>query len=149
VREQLERAAAGEAIVEEDDGGEIPWPASLAGAAGRLLVQEGRGNEALLLAWLDSSGWLLGDWQRWAKQRPAWSRAARSAAEWGRGKSGLGDGFLGDVQSSGKEGPTHIGGDDRRPPAPSALHAVNAAMVKRDGARDRVTISGDQMGRGR
>jgi hypothetical protein len=67
VREQLEWAAAGEAIMEEDDGGEIPWPASLAGAAGRLLVQEGRGNEALLLAWLDSSGWLLGDWQRWAK----------------------------------------------------------------------------------
>jgi hypothetical protein len=36
--------------------GESRCPASLAGAAGRLLVQEGRGDRALLLARLDSSG---------------------------------------------------------------------------------------------
>jgi hypothetical protein len=68
--------------------------ASLAGAVGRLLVQEGRGDEELLLALSDSSGWRISDGQR-------------------LGKSGVGDGFLGDVRSSAKEGPTHVQGDDR------------------------------------
>jgi hypothetical protein len=62
-------------------------PASLAGAAGRLLVQEGHCDEALLLAQSDSSGWLMGDGQRWAKQRPVRSRASRSAVERERGKA--------------------------------------------------------------
>jgi hypothetical protein len=35
--------------------GESHCPASLAGTAGRLLVQEGRGDKALLLVWSDSS----------------------------------------------------------------------------------------------
>jgi hypothetical protein len=35
--------------------GESHCSASLAGAAGRLLVQEGRGDKALLLVWSDSS----------------------------------------------------------------------------------------------
>jgi hypothetical protein len=39
-------------------------PASPAGAVGRLLVQEGHGEVTLLLARLDSSGWLIGDGQR-------------------------------------------------------------------------------------
>jgi hypothetical protein len=56
-------------------------PASLADAAGRLLVQEGHCDEALLLAQSNSSGWLIGDGQRWAKQRPVRSRASRSAVE--------------------------------------------------------------------
>jgi hypothetical protein len=44
--------------------GKSRGPASLAGAAGRLLVQEGRGDEALLLVEADSSGRLIGDGQR-------------------------------------------------------------------------------------
>jgi hypothetical protein len=40
-------------------------PASLAGAVGRILVQQERGDEALLLVQLDSSGWLIGDGQWW------------------------------------------------------------------------------------
>jgi hypothetical protein len=53
--------------------GSVGWgksrgPASLTGAVGRLSVQEGRGDEALLLAWSDSSGWLIGNVQRWVKQ---------------------------------------------------------------------------------
>jgi hypothetical protein len=72
-------------------------PASLVGTAGMLLVQEGHGDEAPLLAQSDGSGRLIGNEQRWVKQRSAWSRAARSAAEWGRGESGVGDGFLGNV----------------------------------------------------
>jgi hypothetical protein len=31
------------------------------------------------------------------------------------GKGGVGDGVLGDVRSSAKEGLTHVGGDDRQP----------------------------------
>jgi hypothetical protein len=38
-------------------------PASLAGAAARLLVQEGHGDEALILARSDSSWRLIGDGQ--------------------------------------------------------------------------------------
>jgi hypothetical protein len=38
-------------------------PASLAGAAGSLLVQEGCGDKALLLVWSESSGCLIGDGQ--------------------------------------------------------------------------------------
>jgi hypothetical protein len=58
--------------------GKSHGPASPAGAVGRLLLQEGRDDEALLLSQLDSSGRLIGD-RRWrAKQRPAQSRAARS-----------------------------------------------------------------------
>jgi hypothetical protein len=37
-----------------------------------------------------------------AKQRLARSRAAGCMAKWGRGQSGVGDGFLGDIRSSGK-----------------------------------------------
>jgi hypothetical protein len=104
-------------------------PASLADAAGRLLVQEGRGGEALLLALSDSLGRLIGDGQRWVKQRPARSRAARSAGEQGRGKSGAGDNFLGDIRSSGMEGPTHVGGDDRRPPGAGAVCRTGATVL--------------------
>jgi hypothetical protein len=46
-------------------------PASLAGAAGRLLAHEGHRDEALLLARSDSSRWLIGDGQRRAKRWPA------------------------------------------------------------------------------
>jgi hypothetical protein len=47
--------------------------ASLEGAAGRLLVSEGRGDEALLLVQSDSSGQLIydGQWQRSSGQREA------------------------------------------------------------------------------
>jgi hypothetical protein len=41
--------------------GKSHGPTSLAGVAGRLLVQEGHGDEALLLAQSDSSGRLIGD----------------------------------------------------------------------------------------
>jgi hypothetical protein len=58
----------------------------------------------------------------------------------GRGKSKVGDGFLDDVQSSGKEGPTNVGGDDRRPPAWSVLPVVSATTGNRDGTRDLATI---------
>jgi hypothetical protein len=54
-------------------------PTFLASAACRLLVQEGRGDEALLLAWSDCSGRLIGDGQRWVKQ---W--LAQSSEEHGR-----------------------------------------------------------------
>jgi hypothetical protein len=56
----------------------------------------------------------------------------------------VGDGFLADVRSSAKEGPTHVGGDDRQPPALSALRAVSVATRNRAGVRDRVTIPGSQ-----
>jgi hypothetical protein len=79
-------------------------PALLSGAVGRLLVQEGHSDEALLLAQSDSSGRLISDGQLRVKQRPAQSRAVRSVVERGRGKSGVGDSFLGDVRSSAKEG---------------------------------------------
>jgi hypothetical protein len=62
-------------------------PASLADAVGRLLVQEGHGDGALLLAWSDSSVRLIGDGPWWTKQRPVWSRAVRSAVEWEREKA--------------------------------------------------------------
>jgi hypothetical protein len=45
--------------------GKSHGPASLAGAAGGLLVQEGRGDEALLLVWSDCSGQLISNGQRW------------------------------------------------------------------------------------
>jgi hypothetical protein len=48
--------------------GKSHGPASLAGAAGRLSVQEGHGDEAFLLAHSDSLGQLIGDRHRWAKQ---------------------------------------------------------------------------------
>jgi hypothetical protein len=99
-------------------------PASLAGAAGMLLVQEGRGDEALFLARSDSSGRLVGDEQRRMKQQPAWSRVGRSMAERWEGQSKMGDGFLGNVRSSGKGGqPTWVAmtrGHDPRPLVPSA-----------------------------
>jgi hypothetical protein len=55
VAEQPEKAATGEVLTEEDDGGESRGPASLAGATGRFLVQEVCGDEALPLVWSDSS----------------------------------------------------------------------------------------------
>jgi hypothetical protein len=45
--------------------GKSRGPALLASAAGRLLVQEGRGDDALLLVWSDSSGRLIDNGQRW------------------------------------------------------------------------------------
>jgi hypothetical protein len=124
-------------------------PALLSGTVGRLLVQEGRGDEALLLARSDSSGHPIGDGQRRVKQRPTQIRAARSVVERGRGKSGVGDSFLSDIQSSAKEGPTHVGGDDRRSPAPSALRPVSVATENRGGMQDRATVPSGQMETGR
>jgi hypothetical protein len=43
--------------------GKSRGPASLAGAVGRLLVQEGRRDEVLLLAQSDRLGWLISDEQ--------------------------------------------------------------------------------------
>jgi hypothetical protein len=54
--------------------GELPLPPSLAGAVGRFSVLEGRGDEALLLVWLDN----LEAAHRWrAKRWLVRSRAAR------------------------------------------------------------------------
>jgi hypothetical protein len=63
--------------------------------------------------------------------------------ERGRRQSEMGDSSLGDVQSSGK------GGDDRRPPAPSALHVVSTTTGNRGSVRDQVTILGGQTEMGR
>jgi hypothetical protein len=112
-------------------------------------VQEGRGDEVLLLARSDSLGWIVGDGQWRLMQQPVWSRAARSAAKWWEGKSEVGDGFLGDVQSSGKGGPTHVGSDDRRPQAPSTLRAVSTATRNRGGAQDWATVLSGQTETGR
>jgi hypothetical protein len=60
-----------------------------------------------------------------------------------------GDGFLSDVRSSAKQGPTHVGADDQWPPVLSALHVVSAATRNRGGARDRATILDGQMETGR
>jgi hypothetical protein len=65
------------------------------------------------------------------KRWPPRSRAARSVAEWWEGKSGVGDGFNSDVWSSDKGGQPTWGGDDRRPPVPSALCAVITATGNR------------------
>jgi hypothetical protein len=45
----------------------------------------------------------------------------------------VGDSSLGDVRSSGKGSQATWGGDDRRPPVPSALRAVSAATRNRVG----------------
>jgi hypothetical protein len=92
----------------------------------------------------DSSGQLIGDGQQWVKQWLAQSRAARIAAEWGRGKAKWAMAPSDDVQSSAKECSTHVGGDDRWPPAPSALCVVSAATGNRGGAWDRATILDSQ-----
>jgi hypothetical protein len=125
--------------------GKSRGPASLAGTAGRLLVQEGHGDEALLLARSDSSVWLVGDGQR---RRSSGRRGAERRRgvplNGGRGKNGVGDDFLGGVRSSGKGGQATWGGDDRWPPAPSALRALSAATRNRGGVRDRATVPGGQ-----
>jgi hypothetical protein len=123
--------------------------ASLADAAGRLLKQDGHWDEALLLAQSDSLGQLISNGQRWAKQLLGRSRAARHVAEQGRGKTRWVTAPSDDVRSSAKEWPTHVGGDDRRPPASSALRAVSAATRNRGGVLDRVIIPGGQMETGR
>jgi hypothetical protein len=124
-------------------------PASLASAAGKFLVMEGRGDELLLLAQSDTLGRLIDDGQWCAKQRLVQSRAARSVAERGWGKSGVGDDFLGDVRSSAKKGPTHVGSDDRLSPVPRTLHTVSTATGNSGGARDRATVPGGQTETGR
>jgi hypothetical protein len=106
-------------------------PALLAGTVSRLLVQEAHRDEALLLARSDSSGWHIGDGQQWMKQLSARKRAARHVTA-----------PSDDVRSSAKEWPTHVGDDDQRPPAPSALHVVSMATGNQGGARDRVTVLG-------
>jgi hypothetical protein len=68
--------------------------ASLAGAAGRFLAQEGRRDEVLLLARSDSSGWLIGDGQRQANGGGA-EKSSESSSRTGLGKSKMGDGSLG------------------------------------------------------
>jgi hypothetical protein len=124
--------------------GKSRGPASLAGAVGRLLAQEGGRDEALLLAQSDSSGWLIGDGQWQVKQWLAWSRATRRAAERGKGKAKWVTAPSDDVRSSAKEWPTHVGGDDWWPLAPSALHTVSTATGNRGNALDRVTVLGGQ-----
>jgi hypothetical protein len=42
----------------------------------------------------------------------------------GEGKSRVGDDLLGDVWSSGKEGPTHVGSDDWWPPGTGAARGT-------------------------
>jgi hypothetical protein len=82
VGEQSEKAATSEVLVDEDNGGKSRGPASPAGAAGRLLVQEGHGDEALLLARLDSSGRLIGGRGRGAEQRGERPNGGRGKAKW-------------------------------------------------------------------
>jgi hypothetical protein len=109
--------------------GKSRGPASPAGTAGRLSVQEGRGDEALLLAWSDSSRQLIGDGQRWAQ----WVTASSVTS--------------GAVVGGG--GATHVGGDDQRPPTPSACRAVSVATGNRGGARDWATVPCGQTEMGR
>jgi hypothetical protein len=67
----------------------------------------------------------------------------------GEGKSGVDDGFLGDVRSSAKERPTHVGGDDWRPLAPSTLRAMSMATGNSCGAGDWETVPGGETETGR
>jgi hypothetical protein len=136
VGEQSERAAAGEALTEDDGGREIPSPGFAGWRSGQALGAGGRGDEKLLLARSDNSGRLIDDGQWRLKQLLVQSRAARQAAEWGRGKVKWAMAPSDDVRSSDKEWPTHVGGDDRRPSAPSALCMVSAATGNRGGTRD-------------
>jgi hypothetical protein len=75
--------------------------ASLAGAAGRPLVQEGRSDNALLLVWSDSSE---AAHLQLEMANEATASAEQSSEEAGRtveGRSKVGGGFLGDVRSRG------------------------------------------------
>jgi hypothetical protein len=47
------------------------------------------------------------------------------------GRSGVVGNFVGDVESRGKGGQPTRGGDDRRPPAPTALCMVSTATRNR------------------
>jgi hypothetical protein len=60
-----------------------------------------------------------------------WSKAARRAAERGRGEAKWATAPSDDVWSSAKKLPTHVGSDDRQPPAPSTLQTVSVATGNR------------------
>jgi hypothetical protein len=119
VGEQSEKAATSEVLVDEDNGGKSRGPASPAGAAGRLLVQEGHGDEALLLARLDSSGRLIGGRGRGAEQRGERPNGGRGKAKWVTASLVM----------------------------PGAV--LGGGIGNRGGARDRATVPGGQMETGR
>jgi hypothetical protein len=98
--------------------GESCFPASLASAAGRFLVQEGCSDRALLLVRSDNSKVVR---RRLAMAGEAVAGAEQSNEECNRtveGGSGVGGGFLGDVWSRDKGGAIHVG--RRRPVATGA-----------------------------
>jgi hypothetical protein len=64
VGEQSEWVVASEALVEEDNNGEIPWPGFAGQRCGQALGAGGHGDEAFLLAQSDSSGRLINVEQR-------------------------------------------------------------------------------------
>jgi hypothetical protein len=120
-------------------------PASLAGATTELLVQERRGDEALLLVRSDSSGqlidygkwWQSSDW-RGAEQQGAWPNGGGDKAEWATASSVTSVAVV--------RGPSHVGW---RRSASSALHAVSAATRNRGCAQDRATVRDGQTEMGR
>jgi hypothetical protein len=88
--------------------GKSRGPASLADVVGRLLVQEGRRDEALLLAWSDSSGRLIGDEQRRrssgqcrAEQHGARPNGGGEKVEWATASSVTSGAVV--------RGPSHVG----------------------------------------
>jgi hypothetical protein len=71
-------------------------------------------------------------------------QSSEACGQTGKGKAKWVMAPLDDVRSSAKEWPTHMGGDDRWPPAPRALHAVSTTTGNRSGTRDQVTVLGGQ-----
>jgi hypothetical protein len=106
--------------------------ASLSGVAGMLLVQEGRGDGALLLVPSDSSEAARRYRAMTGEAAAVVEHSSEEAGPNGGRRSRVGGGFLGDVWSMDKGGwqPTW-GGDDRGPPVPSALRMVSMATGNR------------------
>jgi hypothetical protein len=75
--------------------GKSRGPTSLAGAAGRLSVQEGHGDEALRLVQSDSFG------QRGAQQRGVWPNNGGDKAKWAMAPSVMPGAVV--------RGPSHVG----------------------------------------
>jgi hypothetical protein len=103
----------------------------VARAAGRFLVQEGRGDEALPLVRSNNSeaaGEAAASVEQSNEERD------RTVEE----RSRVGGSFLSDVRNRDWGGQPTWGGDDRRPPTMSALRAVTTAT------RNRVTHGTEQ-----
>jgi hypothetical protein len=98
--------------------------ASLAGAAGRPLVQEGRSDNALLLVWSDSSEAAHLQLEMANEATASVEQSSEEAGRTVEGRSKVGGGFLGDVRSRGNGGQPTWDGDDQRPPMPSAPRVV-------------------------